>query len=336
MAFVVVFGIVVYAVPIPRPWMLSYLEANTDYFLLDRRTWELGASLPARLGAFALDLKLRAQWKRDLMGRLALQSDDPRATLGIVYQATDGLVINQNELFHEPIDQLLFASLVRGYGWCDQVNGVIAYLLQGHIDDVETYSLYNAEDKSSPHVAVRTRSSLGTVFADVWSGVPYFGFADQLSERGRKEIPTYHQLREKMAFKESFYRDGSVFNRYDFWSQVRKGLGRSIAVLRDSLSRLWGSAWAAGQPGAGAAVTPHDRYYLRARMHHIYGETELARQYYRKYLETPCVAVRCDAARIFLRRLSERRAERAVESKLQTFARQDDGRRSGLLPISAL
>lgn len=107
-----------------------------------------------------------------------------------------------------------------------------------------------------------------------------------------------------MAFKESFYRDGSVFNRYDFWFQVRKGLKRSVAAIWDSLSLLWDSAWA-GQPRT--AVTPNDRNYLRARLHHIYGETELARQYYRKYLEAPCAAVRCDAAGIFLRRLSERR-----------------------------
>ncbi len=301
---VVVFGVLFYIVPIPRPWLIGYIEANSEYFLIDRRTWESNASLPARLSAFMLDLKLRAQWKRDLMGRLAPPPNDPRATLGKAYQAADGLVINQNELFHEPIDQLLFASLMRGYGWCDQVNGVIAYLLQGHIDDVETYSLYNAKDKLSPHVAVRTRSSLGTVFVDVWSGVPYFGFTDQLSERGRKEIPTYHELHEQMVFEESFYRDGSVFNRYDFWYQVRKSLNRSMSILRDSLSHFWGSAWA-GQSGADAAVIPGDRYYLRARLHHIYGETELARQYYWKYLENPCTTVRCGAARIFLNRLSK-------------------------------
>ncbi|MDH3465354.1 MAG: hypothetical protein OES26_05505 [Gammaproteobacteria bacterium] len=300
----VVVGVLLYIVPIPRPWLFSYIEANSDYFLVDRRTWESDASLPVRFSAFALDLKMRAQWKRDLIARLAPPRDDPRATLGNVYQATDQLIINQIELFHKPIDQLLFASLMRGYGWCDQVNGVIAYLLQGHIDDVETYSLYNAKDKLSPHVAVRTQSSLGTVFVDVWSGVPYFGFADQLSERGSREIPTYHELRGKMAFKESFYRDGSVFNRYDFWFQVRKGLNRSMFMLRDSWLHLWSSAWAR-QSGADAAIIPGDRYYLRARLHHIYGEAELAQQYYRKYLETPCTTVRCDAARIFLNRLSE-------------------------------
>lgn len=69
--------------------MLSYIDANSDYFLTDRRAWESGASLPTRLSAFMLDLKLRAQWKHDLTGRLAPQPGDPRATLGSVYQATE-------------------------------------------------------------------------------------------------------------------------------------------------------------------------------------------------------------------------------------------------------
>jgi hypothetical protein len=181
------------------------------------------------------ELKLRSDWRRQFVKRIQPEINSEVDAIQIVTERIDSLIISGFELDHLPIYQTTFPNIIRGYGWCDQVNSAVAFTLHELIDGVEAYALVTPETGISNHTCARVNSaSLGVVYIDAWlKDIRYFGFEDSLTEKGKQIIPRHSDIRQYnrahgigLPSPARCYPSGYVFNKYTFTYQFKSALGR--------------------------------------------------------------------------------------------------------------
>ncbi len=228
-------------------------------------------------------------------------------------------------------------SFVRGFGFCDQINGALALVLAPSFERSDLFAL--KKGGRSPHSLVRLRSpELGEFYADAWSDVPVF----QTGQAKVPDLPGFESVRSKLQttlpeIDESYLERGYVLNRYDFGFQVEKAARRTLQALFPSLAaagptpanrtatverttkgtsratkassrdaRGGKSTVPARAKTEAARETPDPilvERYLIARLDHIYGSDSKARAGYDAIAGSGCIDDFCRLAREFLRRL---------------------------------
>ena len=238
------------------------------------------------------------------------------------------------EFDHLPIYQTTFPNIIRGYGWCDQVNSAVAFTLHELIDGVVAYALVDPETGISNHTCARVNSaSLGVVYIDAWlKDIRYFGFEDSLTEKGKQIIPRHRDIRQYnkaqgigLPCEARFYPSGYVFNKYTFSHQFKSALGRFWDAISsiDWLSNETDEAVEADEAKAveaealrlaatalqidsakriNEATIEQQKTFVKARLYHLYGKEIIAKNLYKTLME-------CDhdigkVSRIFYKRLS--------------------------------
>jgi len=227
--------IAVWVIPIPFSMVEWFVDQHYDYFLKPKEIVNKEHSGIKQIFMGVSELKLRSDWRRQFVKRIQPEINSEEDAIQIVTQRIDSLMIGGNEFDHLPIFQTTFPNIIRGYGWCDQVNSAVAFTLHELIDGVEAYALVDPETGISPHTCARVNSaSLGVVYIDAWlKDIRYFGFADSLTEKGKQIIPRHRDLLHNnraqgigLPLEARYYPSGYVFNKYTFSYQFKSALGR--------------------------------------------------------------------------------------------------------------
>lgn len=218
-----------YFIPVP-PQKLARLAAEQEaYFFQDEDRWLKEHSLTDILWAKALEFKLRRELTSHMSDQLHLNNGEIATGIKASANELRVLFINQTQQEVPVITNSALASMVRGYGYCDQVNGFLALLLSAHLDKVQLFGVRN-EKGISPHTLIRSESALGVVWIDAFSCVNAFGFKDELSSSGKKNIPLYEQ-RAATIFPPSYYKNGSSFNEFGISYTAGKAYARLGKLL---------------------------------------------------------------------------------------------------------
>ena len=227
--------VAVWVIPVPFSKVEWFVDQHYDYFLKPKEIVNKKHSGIKQIFMGVAELKLRSDWRRQFVKRIQPEINSEVDAIQIVTQKIDSLMISGFEFDHLPIYQTTFPNIIRGYGWCDQVNSAVAFTLHELIDGVEAYALVDPETGISPHTCARVNSaSLGVVYIDAWlKDIKYFGFEDSLTEKGKQIIPRHRDIRQYniaqgigLPSKARNYPSGYVFNKYTFSYQFKSALGR--------------------------------------------------------------------------------------------------------------
>ena len=256
--------IAVWVIPIPFSMVEWFVDQHYDYFLKPKAIVNKEHSGIKQIFMSASELKLRSDWRRQFVKRIQPEINSEEDAIQIVTQRIDSLMIGGNEFDHLPIYQTTFPNIIRGYGWCDQVNSAVAFTLHELIDGVEAYALVDPETGISPHTCARVNSaSLGVVYIDAWlKDIRYFGFADSLTEKGKQIIPRHRDLLHNnraqgigLPLEARYYLSGYVFNKYTFSYQFKSALGRFWdAISSDEADEAAGTVEADETAGTAGTV----------------------------------------------------------------------------------
>ena len=227
--------VAVWVIPVPFSKVEWFVDQHYDYFLKPKEIVNKKHSGIKQIFMGVAELKLRSDWRRQFVKRIQPEINSEVDAIQIVTQRIDSLMIGGFEFDHLPIYQTTFPNIIRGYGWCDQVNSAVAFTLHELIDGVVAYALVDPETGISPHTCARVNSaSLGVVYIDAWlKDIRYFGFEDSLTEKGKQIIPRHRDIRQYniaqgigLPVEARFYPSGYVFNKYTFSYQFKSALGR--------------------------------------------------------------------------------------------------------------
>ncbi len=227
--------VAVWVIPVPFSKVEWFVDQHYDYFLKPKEIVNKKHSGIKQIFMGVAELKLRSDWRRQFVKRIQPEINSEVDAIQIVTERIDSLIISGFEFDHLPIYQTTFPNIVRGYGWCDQVNSAVAFTLHELIDGVVAYALVDPETGISNHTCARVNSaSLGVVYIDAWlKDIRYFGFEDSLTEKGKQIIPRHRDIRQYnkaqgigLPYEARFYPSGYVFNKYTFSHQFKSALGR--------------------------------------------------------------------------------------------------------------
>ncbi|AHM63481.1 hypothetical protein D770_26190 [Flammeovirgaceae bacterium 311] len=291
-------GSAFYLAPLPSSKFASLAAEQEAYFFQDEEQWLAENSLPQAIWVKTLEFKLRADLKDHLASQLSLDADSPAENIETSTNHTRNQFINQTQAEVPVISNSALASYVRGYGYCDQVNGFLALLLYDYLDKVQLFGVRN-ERGISPHTLIRSESALGVVWIDAFSCVNAFGFRDELTGTGQKQIPAYDQ-KVSSLFPRFYYKNGSAFNEYSLAYTANKAYNRLGQLLTAPHKTATGST--KKETGAAKSEMPvikkpssyqtnlinqlraepvaGRQLYIKARVFHLFGEHQEAEKLY--------------------------------------------------------
>lgn len=301
------------------PWPESFLRyltiKNADYFLVEPPTIEPSYNGAQRLFLGLLDLKLQSLVaSRFEMQAQASESDAAKAKELVT--AVRDYTVTQTDLI-KSVDPNRFLAgsagkvALRGYGWCDQVNGVLGVVANRVFDNVELFGLYDKDNNKSPHALVRATTRSGTIFLDAWYGARAFGLSDQLLAPGEGILvytPSVYEP-DLLGMTEQFFRDGFAFNRYDNFYRLKKAVERMFVItfnnpVNPSPSSDLLIERATAEDISDRASIDLQRTYLNARFDHLLGYRDQALKGYVAVMNEGCEDTFCAAAKLFAKRLS--------------------------------
>jgi len=317
--------VVLMAAPLPQYIVKRLVLAMPELFLP-----EMEKAGDLSLLSSAIELKLQIEFQR----LLAINSSAPADIESVSKQIArvHDLMITQRQINGVKIywGASTAQSLVRGFGFCDQINGALALVLAPSFSQSDLYALRKGDN--SPHSLVRLRSSdLGEFYVDAWSDTPVF----QLGQATTPEIPLFGMVKAGLQVSlpeidESYLEQGFVLSRYDFWSRAKKALRRVAqkillfpakndsspeiqdgaireAVITPSGDTQYGNSTVAEEAGSSTERESPDAglvaTYLIARLDHIYGERDKAVLGYDAVAQSGCTSDFCLLAREFSKNL---------------------------------
>jgi hypothetical protein len=272
-----------YLTPLPPTFMAGRVAAQAEYFFEDEETWLREHSFLDAAWIKVLELKLRHDLKKSLEQQLALTAAQPAQTIAAATQGLQERYLTQLQADVPIISTSTLASFVRGYGYCDQLNGFLAFLLSDKLDRVQLVGI-TAPGKGG-HTVIRTESPLGTVWVDAFFCQAIFGFEEELTADGRATISLYAPNRKDL-FPLASYSAGIPFNEYGLGYTAQKGLSRLSSLLKQKtthpqqvvVSSVQGVAMSqnpASQQALRDQLTGESllrkQQFLEARLLHLYG-----------------------------------------------------------------
>ncbi len=315
------------AVPLPYTAVKYLTLAIPEQFIP-----AMGTVKSASLLTSAIELKLQIEFQRILSDNPD-KMNDKDYIIAKISNVRD-LVITQRHLQGVKIagGASTGQGLVRGFGYCDQINGVLALALMPSFERSDLFAL--SDGQYSPHSLVRLSApQLGEIYADAWSDVPVF----QIGRVSASNIPTFEAVKPSLQatlprIDQSYLENGFVLNSYDFWYRVEKVIHRTaqrlLPFLMSSSLRMvsqppaaeraavspFGDTQQGNSIETGGAVTEttpmHEipdpalvEQYLIARLDHIYGRKAAALAGYDHVVASNCTDDFCRLAKEFSRRL---------------------------------
>jgi hypothetical protein len=316
-----------YYIPLPFKITQSWVLNNYSYFFQHTSEHYNHTGVFDRVFFTIMDLKLRHDLKNNIKNQINPSITSEQSAIKVVVKTMKGLIITQRELPHWATYQSQLASLVRGYGACDQINGNAAYILSDYLSNVSLFALVDKKAGIETHATIKTISSLGNVYVDAWSNIPFFGFKSELTEKGRSYFPTYKEIVETkiniaeengfpdgvphfetMTFSQNLYMDGRIMKEYsigyflntlvDRFPELLKLLPTKIPTKNNNTAKT--TPPIVDQENGSTELK---KTYLRGRLYHLHGKLKEASEQYKNVFESGCQALICVASKIYYQRL---------------------------------
>lgn len=311
-------GMAFYFIPLPPAQAAKLVAGEAAYFFEDEEDWLPNHSLPRMLWVKALEFKVRHDLKHHMAKRLALSEKDAAIQIYTAADEVRSLFITQQQQQVPIISNSTLASFVRGFGYCDQINGFLAIVLT---DQLEKAQLYALQDPSglSPHALIRSESSLGVVWVDAFSCLSAFGFPEELSKEGKAHIPHYSH-KSAALHPASYYRQAVFMNDFSLAHTGQKALARLSPLLKPATaeaapqtsSKTGGIAMAQNRgQQAEWLLSLHQesllnkQNYLKARVYHLFDQKAEALHYYQEVMEAAPEGFLSSYASSFTRRIKQ-------------------------------
>lgn len=306
------------AAPLPHAAVKSLVLAMPEQFLP-----ELGTAATNTLLTSAINFKLQIEFQRLLSNNDHTLTKLEKVTAQVTQMRE--FMITQRQIGNIEIfwGASTVQSFIRGFGFCDQINGMLALTLAPMFERSDLFALkYGGR---SPHSLVRLRSpSFGEFYADAWSDVPIF----QTGQANSPDVPDFASIQSKLQIDlpeidKSYLESGFVLNRYDFGYQVEKAARRTLQALFPTLAaddpipeNRTAALERSTTASSGVVLAPTKteaspgtpdpilvERYLIARLDHIYGIDSEALAGYDAIARSGCTDDFCWLAREFSQRL---------------------------------
>jgi len=301
-------------VPLPKSAWTHLVGTYPEHFVTDRLRTQNDRSPAEQLLLRAAGLKLQADWSRRTYRRIARGTTDDLDFVARATAAVGSGFLTQRHMPMREVDNTLDVFLVRGYGYCDYINGALGLLLSRRLQDVALYATRTDID-AARHSVVRARLDDGELFADAWGDAALFGLEERLGSLAGR-VATFAEAdrliqRGTPGATAEDYRNGVAFNRYDTAYRLRKAVERIWHIAGGGPDGNGAGARGRSPPpapaGAAGASTgtagTNDRdllvAFLEGRVEHLFGATEAALQHYRTVAASGCEADFCRAAARF-------------------------------------
>ena len=309
--------------PMPKS-TIKYIASNyPEYFITDRNYFSDNFNILEKILLRSFDLKLQIDWSYQIYKLLDKKSKDDIEFINSSVTIVKNMFLTQRQFQGNllKIDNTLGVFLIRGYGYCDYINGALARILAHKFDDVVLFGSNGLGNIYANHAVVRIKSPNGEFFADAWSDVALWGFSDKVNAEYRNRIPSFSDV--KKALRRSLpgtiaenYRKGFVFNRYDWQYSFTKAIKRIWLLIFSSKTTQITLSNQFGKNSSDVQEVKTSKYirvindqilqiYLINRIDHLFGNTEFT-EYKSKYFFNNCDYEFCLAARLFSRNQTER------------------------------
>jgi len=264
--------------PVPLAWQEKFVVHYYQFYFYPTPQWEAQHSFLEVLWVKSINLKLGYHWRDKTFGKLQATSPSEYPFAASVTYLKNHF-ITQQELPIDVVQTPTYASVVRGFGTCDQINGGLGLLLSSFCQQSELIELKNNEYGS--HSLVRTQSPLGVVYADAFNSDNYYGFKEKLTLKGSQIIPLFAE--KKILFNSKEYKEARVLTSYAFFSYL------SNKLVKRNLNTLFLSYFSIinhqNQQRHYSENPTAMKLYLLARIAHLNEEQQTAKSRYQELLK---------------------------------------------------
>ena len=241
--------------------------------------------------------------------------------LNTIRERTKEFLVDQDESefykYNIPIysEMSLGASIIRGFGYCDSVNGILGLRLSHDYKNIELLSLYDKVDNSSPHTLLKLVKNNHITYMDIYGYKRniHYAFEPEIAKSQNVEIfkKSYYQSHgfSEDSIKKIYFDEGFVlrkFSLFDYFYRTTRKLfyffGKSTPLQGETLNKKT-------HPAASFKISPGKSFYelidlfIEARFDEIEGNYHLAKEGYTKILESDCSYDFCKIVRV--KRLKE-------------------------------
>ena len=241
--------------------------------------------------------------------------------LNTIRERTKEFLVDQDESefykFNIPIysGMSLGASIIRGFGYCDSVNGILGLRLSNDYKNIELLSLYDKVDNSSPHTLLKLVKDNHITYMDIYGYKRniHYAFESEIAKSQNVEIfkKSYYQSHgfSEDSIKRIYFDQGFVlrkFSLFDYFYRISRKLFSSIFHKSPPLQVKIPNKKI--EPSSFKISSGENFYelidlFIEARFNEIEGNYHLAKESYTKILESGCSYDFCKVVRI--KRLKE-------------------------------
>ena len=209
--------------------------------------------------------------------------------------------------------------ILLGYGACEGVNGALGLRLHKDFSKIKLFSLYNKEEKSSPHTLIKYTNKNNDYFIDIW-GVErahFFSFSKNKNLENEIYNKKYYNF-EKVLFDNGFvlktfdlqfyfYRLLNALNNIGiFKNMIPEQKAKPEVKEKVSDRKTDVDTYKDYKPWLDEKLISLSNKYIDARFYHINAQENKAVKLYNEIIQSNCDYEFCKLSKIILSKLNKK------------------------------
>ena len=236
--------------------------------------------------------------------------------LNTIRERTKEFLVDQDESEFYKFDIPLYSgislgsTIIRGFGFCDSVNGILGLRLSKDYRNIELWSLYETKNNSSPHTLLKLVKNDHITYMDIYGYKRniHYAFEPESAKSQNVEVfkKNYYQAHgfSEGSIKKIYFDEGFVlrkFSLFDYFYRTTRKLFyffHKSPPLQDKILNK------KTQPATTFKMSSGENFYelidlfIEARFDEIEGNDSLAKEGYTKILESGCSYDFCKIVRV--------------------------------------
>ena len=301
--------------PWPDYFLKKIIVNNHKYFLL-------GQNAETKINKIFfqfVDLKLQQKIYLKLKINKGVKENNKIIIEQIIHTVSD-LILDQKDF--EKINYifpLLTASTgsiaIRGYGACDEINGVLNIAMNQIDSHSMLYSIMDTKINQSPHTLVKFKLQNDYFFADAWNGSRLF-YINKPNFNELEDVMPFSNNLYELDLKKEFFQNGFILNQTNISFRIKKIYLRLKNILfNQNIIEVDSSENIKKQKKVinldkKNNLNNHSfhnaKLYIDARFYHLNKKYKLALRNYDLVNKSNCKEIFCKAAKIFSKEIKNK------------------------------
>jgi len=241
--------------------------------------------------------------------------------LNTIRERTKEFLVDQDESEFYKFDIPLYSgmslgsTIIRGFGFCDSVNGILGLRLSKDYRNIQLWSLYETKNNSSPHTLLKLVKNDDITYMDIYGYKRniHYAFESEIAKSQSVEIykNDYYQANgfSEGSIKKLYFDEGFVLRKFSLFDYFYRATRKLFNFFHKSPPLDDKALNKKTQPAASFKVSPGENFYqlidlfIEARFDEIEGNYSLAKEGYTKILESGCSYDFCKV--VIVKRLKE-------------------------------